>query len=187
MEKTGKVRLFSAVTLFVSFLCIAVTFVIQIRMQKTVSDLSEAVNTTTPAVLSETQTGNAAQGDTTAPLSDPSETAPLTPAAAQVGKEEPSATQPQNRASGKTDSATKAQQTTQKRTTTTKPETTIERSTEISPVLVVNLNTKKIHSPHCSYLQNTDPANTTQITADELQSYLESGYTLCKRCGGYAE
>ena len=187
MEKTGKVRLFSAVTLFVSFLCIAVTFVIQIRMQKTVSDLSETVNTTTPAVLSETQTENAAQGDTTAPLAVPSETAPLTPAAAQVGKEEPSATQPQNRASGKTDSATKAQQTTQKRTTTTKPETTTERSTELSPVLVVNLNTKKIHSPHCSYLQNTDPANTTQITADELQSYLESGYTLCKRCGGYAE
>ena len=86
MEKTGKVRLFSAVTLFVSFLCIAVTFVIQIRMQKTVSDLSETVNTTTPAVLSETQTENAAQRDTTAPLADPSETAPLTPAAAQVGK-----------------------------------------------------------------------------------------------------
>ena len=186
MEKTGKVRLFSAVTLFVSFLCIAVTFVIQIRMQKTVSDLSETVNTTTPAVLSETQTENAAQGDTTAPLADPSETAPLTPAAAQVGKEEPSATQPQNRASGKTDSATKTQQTTQKKETT-KPETTTERSTELSPVLVVNLNTKKIHSPHCSYLQNTDPANTTQITDDELQSYLESGYTLCKRCGGYAE
>ena len=187
MEKTGKVRLFSAVTLFVSFLCIAVTFVIQIRMQKTVSDLSETVNTTTPAVLSETQTENAAQRDKTAPLADPSEIAPLTPAAAQVGKEENSANQSQNRVSGKTDATTKTQQTTQKRTTTTKPETTTERSTEISPVLVVNLNTKKIHSPHCSYLQNTDPANTTQITDDELQSYLESGYTLCKRCGGYAE
>lgn len=143
MEKTRKVRLFSAVTLFVSFLCIAVTFVIQIRMQKTVSDLSETVNTTTPAVLSETQTENAAQRDTTAPLADQSETAPLTPAAAQVGKEESSATRSQNRVSGKTDLTTKAQQTTQKRTTTTKPETTTERSTEISPVLVVNLNTKK--------------------------------------------
>ena len=187
MEKTGKVRLFSAVTLFVSFLCIAVTFVIQIRMQKTVTELSDTANTTAPAVSLETQTENAMQGYTTYPLADPSETAPLTPAAAQVGKEENSANQSQNRVSGKTDATTKAQQTTQKRTTTTKPETTTERSTEISPVLVVNLNTKKIHSPHCSYLQNTDPANTTQITDDELQSYLESGYTLCKRCGGYAE
>lgn len=186
MEKTGKVRLFSAVTLFVSFLCIAVTFVIQIRMQKTVTELSDTANTTAPAVSLETQTENAMQGYTTSPLADQSETAPLTPAAAQVGKEESSATRSQNRVSGKTDLTTKAQQTTQKRTTT-KPETTTERSTEISPVLVVNLNTKKIHSPHCSYLQNTDPANTTQITDDELQSYLESGYTLCKRCGGYAE
>lgn len=186
MEKMGKVRLFSAVTLFVSFLCIAVTFVIQIRMQKTVTELSDTANTTAPAVSLETQTENAMQGYTTSPLADQSETAPLTPAAAQVGKEESSATRSQNRVSGKTDATTKSQQTTQKRTTTTKPETTTERSTEISPVLVVNVNTKKIHSPHCSYLQNTDPANTTQITADELQSYLESGYTLCKRCGGYA-
>lgn len=187
MEKTGKVRLFSAVTLFVSFLCVIVTFVIQIRMQKTVTELSDTVNTTAPAVLFETQTENAVQGYTTTPLADQSETAPLTPAAAQVGKEESSEARSQNRVYGKTDTSTKTQQTTQKRTTTTKPETTTERSTEISPVLVVNLNTKKIHSPHCSYLQNTDPANTTQITADELQSYLESGYTLCKRCGGYAE
>lgn len=187
MEKTGKVRLFSAVTLFVSFLCIVSTFAIQIRMQKTVTDLSTTVNTTAPAGLLESQTENAVQGYTTTPLADQSETAPLTPAAAQVGKEESSETLSQNRVSGKTDSSTKTQQTTKKRTTTTKPETTTERSTEISPVLVVNVNTKKIHSPHCSYLQNTDPANTTQITAAELQSYLESGYTLCKRCGGYAE
>lgn len=187
MEKTGKVRLFSAVTLFVSFLCIVVTFCIQIRMQKTVTELSDTANTTAPAVLHETQTEKAVAGYTTSSLPDQSETAPPTPAAAQVVKEEPSATRSQSHAYGKTDLTTKTQQTTQKRTTTTKPETTTERSTEISPVLVVNVNTKKIHSPHCSYLQNTDPANTTQITADELQSYLESGYTLCKRCGGYAE
>lgn len=187
MDKTGKVRLFSAVTLFVSFLCIVVTFCVQIRMQKTVTDLSDIANTTAPADLFETQTENAVQGYTTSSSSDSTETAPLTPAAAQVGKEENSETRSQNRVYGKTDSTTKVQNTTQKRTTTTKPETTTERSTEISPVLVVNLNTKKIHSPHCSYLKNTDPANTTQITADELQTYLESGYTLCQRCRGYAE
>lgn len=187
MEKTGKMRLFSAVTLFVSFLCIVVTFFLQIRMQKTVTDLSDTANTTAPSgIQTDAQTVGEGAAGTTAAFTETPETATDTPAAAQIGKEGTSSAS-QNRVFGKTDSTTKVQKTTKNRTTTTKPETTTERSTEISPVLVVNVNTKKIHSPHCSYLKNTDPANTTQITADELQSYLDSGYTLCKRCGGYAE
>lgn len=187
MEKTGKVRLFSAVTLFVSFLCIVVTFFIQIRMQKTVTDFADAANTMTTAdTQTEEHFSSTVPANVPTTLTETPETAPNTPAAAPVDKAD-SATKAQGGAFSQTYTTAKTQKTTQKKTTTTKPETTTERSTEISPVLVVNLKTKKIHSPHCSYLTNTKPENTTQITSEELQSYLESGYTLCQRCRGYAE
>lgn len=182
MEKTSKVRLFSAVTLFVSFLCIAVTFFIQIRMQKSMTAFTNASKTTgvsdtlvTEPLASVTENG------VLSTLAEPSSVS--TPPAAPIDKSA-SASQESNKGASTTHIQSKTQTTTKKETTT---ETTTERSTAISPVLVINLKTKKIHSPHCSYLQNTNPENTTQILSEELPTYLESGYTLCQRCRGYAE
>lgn len=182
MEKTSKVRLFSAVTLFVSFLCIAVTFFIQIRMQKSMTAFTNASKTTgvsdtlvTEPLASVTEAG------VLSTLAEPSSVS--TPPAAAIDKAASDLGE-SNKGASTTHTQSKTQTTTKKETAT---ETTTERSTAISPVLVINLKTKKIHSPHCSYLQNTNPENTTQILSEELPSYLESGYTLCQRCRGYAE
>lgn len=67
---------------------------------------------------------------------------------------------------------------------TTVKETT-EKSTQIDSVLIVNKNSKKIHSSTCSYAQNMNDENKLIISSDELQSYLDNGYTMCSRCHGY--
>lgn len=182
MEKTSKVRLLSAVTLFVSFLCITVTFFIQIRMQKSMTAFTNASKTTEVSDTLVTEPlASVTEAGVLSTLAEPSSVS--TPPAASIDKSA-SASQESNKGANATHTQSKTQTTTKKETTT---ETTTERSTAISPVLVINLKTKKIHSPHCSYIQNTNPENTTQILSEELPSYLESGYTLCQRCRGYAE
>lgn len=46
----------------------------------------------------------------------------------------------------------------------------------------VNVNTKKIHSPSCSYAMRTSSANKKEISASELSSYLDNGYSVCSKC-----
>lgn len=62
-----------------------------------------------------------------------------------------------------------------------------EKSTEIDTVLIVNKNSKKIHSSTCSYVSKMKDENKIVISSDELSHYLESGYTLCSACHGYKE
>ena len=78
-------------------------------------------------------------------------------------------------------------ETTEKATekTTAKPKasTTVE-STELDSVLVINTNSKKIHSSTCSYAGNMKEENKAVISSDELQAYLDEGYAMCSRCKG---
>lgn len=46
----------------------------------------------------------------------------------------------------------------------------------------VNVNTKKIHSPSCSYALRTSSENKKEISASELSSYLDNGYSVCSKC-----
>ena len=46
----------------------------------------------------------------------------------------------------------------------------------------VNVNTKKIHSPSCSYAMRTSSENKKEISASELSSYLNNGYSVCSKC-----
>lgn len=46
----------------------------------------------------------------------------------------------------------------------------------------VNVNTKKIHSPSCSYAMRTSSENKKEISAFELSSYLDNGYSICSKC-----
>ena len=52
-------------------------------------------------------------------------------------------------------------------------------------ILVVNKNSKKIHSSTCSYAKNMKEENKAVISSDELQDYLDKGYTVCTRCKCY--
>lgn len=45
-----------------------------------------------------------------------------------------------------------------------------------------NVNTKKIHSPSCSYAMRTSSENKKEISASELSSYLNNGYSVCSKC-----
>ncbi|MGN0555089.1 MAG: hypothetical protein ACI4LI_04250 [Candidatus Fimenecus sp.] len=65
--------------------------------------------------------------------------------------------------------------------------TSTEKQTEISPILLVNTNTRKIHSPDCAYAQNIKEENRAQITREELSAYEQNGYTLCGHCKGCAK
>ena len=64
---------------------------------------------------------------------------------------------------------------------------TTEKCTEIDSVLIVNKNTKKIHSSTCSYAIKTKDENKFPISSDELPGYLNNGYSLCSVCHGYKE
>ena len=51
---------------------------------------------------------------------------------------------------------------------------------------VLNISSKKIHLPNCSFVDRTKEENkkTVELTAQELKEYLNNGYTFCKTCGG---
>ena len=79
-------------------------------------------------------------------------------------------------------------ETTEKATVNTTADTTVavtEAVTEIDTILVVNKNSKKIHSSTCSYAKNMKEENKAVISSDELQAYLDKGYTVCTRCKCY--
>lgn len=75
-------------------------------------------------------------------------------------------------------------ETTEKATVNITADTTVA-VTEIDTVLVVNKNSKKIHSSTCSYAKNMKEENKAVISSDELQDYLDKGYTVCTRCKCY--
>lgn len=92
----------------------------------------------------------------------------------------------------------KSKETTTKNTeTTTKEKTTNDNITTQSTnqnnevksdktTYVLNISSKKIHLPECSFVNRTKEENkkTVELTDEELQQYLNDGYTLCKTCGG---
>ena len=80
--------------------------------------------------------------------------------------------------------AHRAAESTEKATVNTTADTTVA-VTEIDTVLVVNKNSKKIHSSTCSYAKNMKEENKAVISSDELQNYLDKGYTVCTRCKCY--
>lgn len=81
-------------------------------------------------------------------------------------------------------SEARSAESTKKATVNTTVDTTVA-VTEIDTVLVVNKNSKKIHSSTCSYAKNMKKENKAVISSDELQAYLDKGYTVCTRCKCY--
>lgn len=65
--------------------------------------------------------------------------------------------------------------------TTTKTDDNVQRKT-----YVLNISSKKIHSPNCSFVPRTKEENkkTVKLSDSELKNYINDGYTLCKTCGG---
>ena len=76
--------------------------------------------------------------------------------------------------------------TTTTTTTSTVTHTTTSQNISNSQTYVLNINSKKIHLPDCSFVARTKEENkkTVKLTDDELQDYVNDGYTICKTCGG---
>ena len=86
--------------------------------------------------------------------------------------------------------------------TTTEPDSTIVNSVESitksenitsttkpqgnTKTYVINKSSKKIHLESCSFADRIkeDNKQTLQLTIEELQEYLQNGYTKCNTCGG---
>ena len=72
-------------------------------------------------------------------------------------------------------------------TTVNEEETVAEASTVSGKInFVINISSKKIHYADCSFVSrmNEDNRQSIQLTKDELNDYINNGYTLCSSCGG---
>lgn len=83
-----------------------------------------------------------------------------------------------------TNSSSKENITKDKSTTQTEQQTTANNKSG-KTTYILNTSSKKIHLPSCSFVDRTKDENkkTVQLTAEELQEYLNNGYTFCKTCG----
>lgn len=74
-------------------------------------------------------------------------------------------------------------------TTTEKHEndtTSTTKSQSKTKTYVINKSSKKIHTKDCSFVDRMKEENkqTVQLTSDELNDYIDNGYTTCSSCGG---
>ncbi len=92
-----------------------------------------------------------------------------------------STTKNQNYTSKETTTKLNKETTTKKNTTTQNLYDNVARKT-----YVLNISSKKIHLPDCSFVARTKEENkkTVKLSDDELNQYKNDGYTICKTCGG---
>lgn len=181
MNKAHLRTAFIAVTFFLTFFCLSATFLLQMRMQKTLDTIA-ALPVQTTAAASETRTqASGSPSDSSGLPTDSSGLPTDSPDASRLEaasetKVAPAAVQTKNAQTTRRTTAL----TTKKTVTTTAP-----RTTQLSARLVLNTNSKKIHSPDCPYAKNIKDANRGEISADELDAYLNEGYEFCQHCKGY--
>ena len=174
MNKAHLRTAFIAVTFFLTFFCLSATFLLQMRMQKTLDTIA-ALPVQTTAAASETRAQASGSPSDSPGLPTDSPDASRLEAASET-KVAAAAVHTKNAQTTRRATAL----TTQKTVTTTAP-----RTTQLSARLVLNTNSKKIHSPDCPYAKNIKDANRGEISADELDAYLNEGYEFCQHCKGY--
>lgn len=163
--------------IFVALFIIAISMVITLKLQIEINR-HIAIATVTEAADSSTDSFSA-RNNVTLEINDTA-SIPETTDIQRVVKTKAAGAAAQSKARSKARSA----ETTKKATVNTTADTTVT-VTEIDTVLVVNKNSKKIHSSTCSYAKNMKEENKAVISSDELQDYLDKGYTVCTRCKCY--
>lgn len=163
--------------IFVALFIIAISMVITLKLQIEINR-HIAIATVTEAADSSTDSFSA-RNNVTLEINDTA-SIPETTDIQRVVKTKAAGATAQSKARSKARSA----ESTKKATVNTTADTTVT-VTEIDTVLVVNKNSKKIHSSTCSYAKNMKEENKAVISSDELQDYLDKGYTVCTRCKCY--
>ncbi len=167
MNGKRNATLFTAAFFLLAFVLLGCTLGMQFSLRATLDALPESQNSEAKVTVTETLAPTAVSDESPLPLTESETTAPVD----SVQQTEP--TTQRNRAV---------------RTATTRRQTTTtEKSTQLSEVLVVNTNSKKIHSPDCSYVKNMKEENRLEISAEQLEEYLNDGYSMCAHCKGYVQ
>lgn len=159
--------------IFVALFIIAISMVITLKLQIEINR-HIAIATVTEAADSSTDSFSA-RNNVTLEINDTA-SIPETTDIHRVVETKSAGAAAQNKA--------RRTESTKKATVNTTADTTVT-VTEIDTVLVVNKNSKKIHSSTCSYAKNMKEENKAVISSDELQAYLDKGYTVCTRCKCY--
>lgn len=47
---------------------------------------------------------------------------------------------------------------------------------------IINLSSKKIHSPDCQFADEISEENSSEIYTDNLSEYIDKGYSICSKC-----
>lgn len=156
--------------IFVALFIIAISMVITLKLQIEINR-HIAIATVTEAADSSTDSFSA-RNNVTLEINDTA-SIPETTDIQRVVKTKAAGAAAQSKARSKARSA----ESTKKATVNTTADTTVT-VTEIDTVLVVNKNSKKIHSSTCSYAKNMKEENKAVISSDELQAYLDKGYSV---------
>lgn len=173
MKRSGFYDCCIFVALFIIAISMVITFKLQIEINRHI-----AIATVTEAADSSTDSFSA-RNNVTLEINDTA-SIPETTDIQRVVKTKAAGAAAQSKARSKARRA----ETTEKATVNTTADTTVA-VTEIDTILVVNKNSKKIHSSTCSYAKNMKEENKAVISSDELQDYLDKGYTICTRCKCY--
>ena len=59
-----------------------------------------------------------------------------------------------------------------------------DETTSQAKIYIINTNSRKIHSYNCPLAENIKEKNREEISEDNLQHYLDNGYTYCGSCKG---
>lgn len=173
MKRSGFYDCCIFVALFIIAISMVITFKLQIEINRHI-----AIVTVTEAADSSTDSFSA-RNNVTLEINDTA-SIPETTDIQRVVKTKAAGAAAQSKARSKARRA----ETTEKATVKTTADTTVA-VTEIDTILVVNKNSKKIHSSTCSYAKNMKEENKVVISSDELQDYLDKDYTICTRCKCY--
>lgn len=109
----------------------------------------------------------------------------------ELGDTLPIFNEPENTSSPETTNQTKSETSTTNQYTEPKTETPTEVLTSNTNSskkynFVINVNSKKIHYADCTFVNRMKEENkkNIQLSNNELNEYLNNGYTLCSTCGG---
>lgn len=166
MNESKKRTLFVTVLFLVVLICLFAIFLLQMNMQKTLAQIAAVQATNTQAATPLPTSSGPSEPETQTGTESQSESVRSIAAESAISGVAAKSSVPPS----KTEKVTEPKKTKQ-----------------LSEQLVVNTNTKKIHSPDCSYAKNMKPENRADISAGDLQSYLNNGYALCGHCEGCAE
>lgn len=201
MQKFDKIDILIFATLFVALICLTTTGIMQAQINKSLKAIVSGAVTNEEEITFTAQSSgvfqneNSENEETTSPIENQDVTEAIT-------CENDITTQNENESKAQTyfyspePEITSYAQTAERVTSFwwnshTKPHNNqsttdlTEKVPQLDTVFVFSKNSKKLHSRTCPYVNQIKEENRRTVTANQLQDYLDKGYTFCSHCQGY--